>query len=64
MNTMPLAPPKVINPSRLFYASGEWPNYLWKNLILEKGISTGRLSKFIKRSVFGSIWNVFTAPVE
>ena len=64
MNTITLPPSKVIIPNGLFYGSSERTKYLWKNLIIEKRISTSLLSRIFKGTVLGAFWVVLSSSVE
>jgi len=63
MNTIQAISANSLTQDKLFAGSPARTNYLWKNLIVEKRTSIGRVYKYYGRNIFSDVWSIFTSPL-
>jgi len=63
MNAIQVISKESFVPDSLFMGSPFRTGYLWKNIVIEKRISTNWAYRMYKGSIFDSFWSVLISPV-
>lgn len=64
MSTIQTISSEALLSDRIFLGSSVRTNYLWKNLIIEKRVSSNFIHKLYKNSLVHAFWSVLSSPVR